>query len=138
MSIDFAPVVALVSVAAATVSVVSVVQEAAKAPPIVGYAEYSLPVRADEVAMLKWNITKNTDCEGVLGRVWQGEDGFYLSEVQRASGLPEGDGTYFIPTEIPDGVPAGDLELSIKGFYQCDNNDPDYFTLGPVSLEVVE
>jgi len=115
-----------------------------KAPdPIEGYANIeSNDVVAGETVDIKWAIAKRTDCGGQNGRVWNGLHGFHVSEVMRATGIPQSDGlrVYVIPTKVPQGAPDGELQLKISGFYQCPGSDPQHFTLptdGPLVLNVV-
>lgn len=99
------------------------------------------PVRPGQVVPVDWTLHKTTDCPGSSGRVWRGEDGFYLSEALRATGLPQTDYamTYHIQTKIPDLAPAGQLSLWIVGGYDCGGifGSTD-FRLGPVTMEVVK
>ena len=106
-------------------------------PVIEGWSVRMTPVTAGDVELLEWNITKRTSCHGVAGRVWNGEDGFYMVEPMRKTALPmnEEEQTYRIPTEIPRLAPEGDLQLSIKGHYDCDGEMFEY-SLGPVELIV--
>ena len=106
-------------------------------PLIEGWSVRMTPVTAGDVELLEWNITKRTSCPGVSSRVWNGEDGFYMVEPLRKTALPmnEEEQTYRIPTEIPRLAPEGDLQLSIKGHYDCDGEMFEY-SLGPVELIV--
>ena len=107
-------------------------------PPLIeGWSVRMTPVTAGDVELLEWNITKRTSCPGVSSRVWNGEDGFYMVEPMRKTALPmnEEEQTYRIPTEIPRLAPEGDLQLSIKGHYDCDGEMFEY-SLGPVELIV--
>lgn len=97
-------------------------------------------VRAGSDVMIDWTIIKRTNCPGATGRVWVGENGFYLSETLRPTGLPRSDKPilYSIATEIPDMAPLGTLSLSIRGSYHCPGKAAESFALGPVEMEVVE
>lgn len=106
--------------------------------PIYGAAVYADPVTAGEAILLPWSIDKRTDCPGYAGRVWEGQQDFSLSEPVQATSIPEGVGTYNIPTKIPGLAPAGEMKLWIKGHFDCPGAPPRYFTLGPVIFEVTE
>ena len=107
-------------------------------PPLIeGYAERATPVTAGDTELVYWNIIKRTDCPGVAGRVWNGEDGFYMVEPLRKTALPMNveQQEYRIPTEVPSLAPVGKLDLYIKGYYDCGGDRTEY-TLGPVELIV--
>lgn len=107
-------------------------------PPVIeGYGEYAEPVRAGEVALIHWRITKRTDCPGLTSRVWDGPGGFHLTETVQQTSLPKGTFDRKIETEIPTLAPAGELTLSIVGFFQCEGDGKTPFRLGPVNLTVV-
>lgn len=105
--------------------------------PIEGWAERKTPVMPGQVIRLEWHLTKHVDCPGYASRVWQGENGFYLTETQRATALPssESEVTYRIPTLIPNLAPSGYLGLSIIGHFDCPEGKR-YYTIGPVELHV--
>lgn len=107
--------------------------------PIEGSAVGPDNVRAGSVAMVTWQIVKRIDCAGFNSRVWDGEDGFHITEALTPTGLPTSDSvrTYVIPTDIPQLAPNGDLSLTIKGFYDCPNARKEHFTLGPVKMNVI-
>lgn len=109
-------------------------------PPIEGSAVAPEHVRAGETVPVVWSILKRTECPGENGRIWRGENGFFVSEMMRVSGLPVTDEfvQYTIPTTIPDFAPVGPLELEISGFNQCSGQERETFTLGPVFMTVVE
>jgi len=131
--------VAAASVAIAGMTGVGTVVKVARKPMIEGVGNYDQPVKAGDVVPIEWTIIKRTDCGGELGRVWVGQDGFYLVEAMRQSALPASDAAreYSIQTQVPILAPPGGLLLSIKGVYNCPRGDAK-FELGPVSLEVVE
>lgn len=111
-------------------------REANTPPAISGSAVYSEPVRAGETVLIPWTITKRVDCPGASSRVWNGRDGFQLSETQQSASLPVGEDMRFnIQTLIPTLSPSGPLTLEIIGYYECDGERRP-FTLGPVLLEV--
>lgn len=93
-------------------------------------------VNAGAVTFISWSISKSVDCPGWASRVWSGEGGFHMSEMAQATSIPKGDGVYNIPTVIPDFAPAGRLELSIRGHFDCDEGKT-YFNLGPVVMDVL-
>ena len=130
---------AAVSIAIAGVSGVNTVAKFTSPPAIEGVGVYMKPVIAGETVIIDWTITKRVDCPGELSRVWAGDNGFYMVEPQRKSGLPTTDAPreYHIQTKVPELAPAGNLLLSIKGVYTCERGSIP-FELGPVSLEVVE
>lgn len=118
------------------INVAADLREANTPPAISGYAVYSEPVRAGEAVLIPWTITKRVDCPGASSRVWNGQGGFHLSEVQQSTSLPVGEDMRFdIQTHIPSLAPVGPLVLEIIGFYDCDDERKS-FTLGPVLLEV--
>ena len=90
--------------------------------------------------LIDWSLIKRTACSGDNSRVWSGDGGFMLSEESKPTSLPS-DGewhSYQIQTEIPSLAPAGDLALSVVGWYQCPGADRQHFTLGPVIMRVEE
>jgi len=93
-------------------------------------------VSAGDEIVIEWDIIKRTSCPGYSSRVWEGANGFHLSEPVQAASIPEGRGVYSIPTLIPHLAPAGDLRLSIKGHFDCDGREPEYFRLGPVTMTI--
>ena len=109
------------------------------APAIEGRGAVYGEVRPGETVDVSWEITKRTECEGINKRVWRGEDGFSLVEAEKPTTLPASDRAimYPIPTSVPTYAPFGSLRLTIEGYYKCPGQAPDYFTLGPVDMEVV-
>jgi len=110
-------------------------------PPMVeGSGRYEGAAHAGETVLIDWAIAKRTSCAGTSSRVWRGEDGFYLVEVERPTRLPHHDDfrNYQISTEIPSLAPAGDLSLEIAGSYKCKGTRSFEFVLGPVEIKVVE
>lgn len=109
-------------------------------PPIEGTAIAPEFVQAGETVLIDWEIIKRTDCPGVNTRVWQGSNGFYLSEPRGATTLPvtSAPKLYSIQTAIPVLAPPGPLSLSIEGTYRCRHDGEHTFTLGPVVMEVTE
>jgi len=131
------PAIAAVSIISTAFSGLNLYEVKISPPVITGWAKRVSPVVAGETIILEWNIRKNTDCAGEAGRVWVGENGFLLSEVQRAATIKKSESVkkYRIQTKIPELAPTGKLILSIKGHYTCESGDK-YFTLGPVNLTV--
>jgi len=122
---------------AASMSGVELATELLSEPLIEGYGIYEKPVRAGETIEIEWIITKRTDCNGVSGRVWKGQLGFYMSEAMRPTGLPSGEAMRItIPTTVPEQAPIGELQLQVKGFYNCARDRHDWFLLSPVLLVV--
>lgn len=117
-----------------------VVHDAVAAPPIEAKAYAPKIVEAGETAMIRWDIVKRTECPGKNSRVWNGENGFHLVETRGATTLPATDHmrTYRISTKVPSYAPPGQLSLTIEGHYRCPAGDVEYFTLGPVQMEVRE
>lgn len=107
-------------------------------PPIDGVGHVSGPVSPGEDVLVNWSIIKRIDCEGTNGRVWDGEDGFHLSEQNMPTGLPVSHVArdYKIQTKIPEYAPPGELLLTIRGQYSCPGVSPIDFTIGPVVMEV--
>lgn len=107
-------------------------------PPVEGHATAPDIVEPGGEYAFRWTITKRTNCPGVNARVWTGENGFHLAEVYRPTSIPASDVpvSYVVPTMIPQGVPAGRLEMSIRGEYQCPGRPVQTFTLGPVPMTV--
>lgn len=128
------------TIAASAVSVGLDVNEMLQPAPIEGTGSVSGPVVANSTAMVEWTLTKRTDCTGQSARVWSGAEGFYMVEPYRVTAIPrtEAETAFRIPTEIPKQAPAGLLELRIIGYYECEPGQRDHFTLGPVTLEVIE
>ena len=116
---------------------VDYVSDAITPPVIEGWAERKAPVIAGETIRLEWHIIKRTECEGVVGLIWAGENGFRMSEPIRAASLPmtHVETAYRFSTKIPGLAPVGDLELFIKGWYDCPHGK-EYYSLGPVELIV--
>ncbi|PCJ24100.1 MAG: hypothetical protein COA96_10165 [SAR86 cluster bacterium] len=108
-------------------------------PTIEGYATRVAPVRAGQDIRLEWHITKLTDCPGVASRVWDGEDGFRMTEAQKSTSLPKTKTItkYRFQTRIPNLAPVGELNLSIMGYFDCPDGKK-YWSLGPVTLNVVD
>lgn len=116
---------------------VDYVKEITTPPPVEGWAERLTPVYAGQSARIEWHIIKRTECPGVAGRVWRGENSFYMVEPYRQAALPMTDGEviFRIQTQVPDLAPEGDLLLSIEGYYDCPDGREQY-VLGPVELTV--
>jgi len=127
-----------VSMGWAALSGVDLVVDHLTPPPIEGMGYYSEPVHPGETVIVRWEIRKRTDCNGLYSRVWEGEDYFSMVEAVRTVNLPKGAGTYYIPTRIPDETPEGQVRLKIKGYYDCDvkNQEDEWFMLGPVVMVV--
>lgn len=108
-------------------------------PAIEGWAEWEGPVTAGEHVPIPWTIIKRTPCAGFASRVWVGEDGFRLIEPVTITILPMDPEPreYVFETTIPTLAPKGDLQMTVEGFYECDERSPDYFTLGPVNFTVL-
>lgn len=89
-------------------------------------------------AVIKYNILKTTTCPGSAGRVWQGNNGFYTTEMVRPSGIPANPNWtwYAVPTLIPNLAPEGAIKLTIKGEYRCEGEEPIPFSIGPVEMVV--
>lgn len=109
-------------------------------PAIEGIGFVSAPVKAGEVALVQWQITKRTGCQGINSRVWSGVNGFSVTEEKKqttlpATGKPE---VYKVQTIIPQGAPPGPLSLTIQGEYKCIGSEPHSFVLGPVEMRVTE
>ena len=111
----------------------------ATTPPIVesDWQEVRGDVRPGATVIMEWHITKRTDCPGYAGRIWFGENDFYLSEPVRATNLPRGVGNYQVETVIPLLAPPGPLRLLVKGHFDCAYGHR-FFELGPVDMEVKE
>lgn len=105
-------------------------------PLIDGIGVYAETVTAGETVPVHWVIEKDTDCEGVTSRVWNGE-GFFWSEPQQSTALPMGSWSGDIQTKIPVLAPSGNLELTIKGYFECPGEARRYFSLTPVEFEVM-
>lgn len=132
-----APIVAALTMLATTYAGFDAAKELLTPPIIEGRATRVSPVMAGEKVLIEWYITKLTDCDGVAGRVWYGEAGFYVVEPLKQTTLPmnKSEMVYRIPTQIPILAPSGGLDLFIKGHYNCPNGLV-YYTLGPVKLTV--
>lgn len=91
-----------------------------------------------ETIIVDWIITKRTNCSGVSGRVWSSPDGFSMNEPVTPTSLPvtAEPRHYQIPTAVPGEVTDDSVELRIQGWYDCPNSPREYFTLGPVFMEV--
>lgn len=109
-----------------------------KPPVIEGIADVPAYVTPGEHVLVRWTINKRTVCPGYASRVWQGNAGFHLSEPVQATSIPKGEGVYDIPTGIPNLIPEGAATLTIRGHFDCPGQPPEYFTLGPVQLNVKE
>jgi hypothetical protein len=109
-------------------------------PPIEGVGFGPDTVTAGEVVLVRWQITKRTDCPGENARVWAGAHDFSLHEPLGPTTLPATGKleVYPVQTKIPQSAPAGTLRLSVRGFYQCPGTERIEFSLGPVTMEVVE
>lgn len=105
-------------------------------PLIDGIGVYAENVTAGEIVPVHWVIQKETNCDGVTSRVWSGE-GFFWSEPQQSTALPMGSWSGDIQTKIPVLAPAGSLELTIKGYFECPGEARRYFSLTPVEFEVM-
>lgn len=105
--------------------------------PIEGVGYYTAPVSAGETVIVDWQITKRVDCPGFTGRVWEGENGFFLAEPLQPTALPMGTITPKIPTAIPPQAPIGDLRLTIKGAFDCEGREEIHFSLTPVKFKVM-
>lgn len=131
------PALAMAATLAAGLSGMEMVETITSPPLITGAASYSAPVTPGEEVIVPWIITKTTDCPGYASRVWSGADGFFLSEPIKATAIPIVESRSFnIPTYIPDMLPSGRADLSIKGHFQCEDEPKRFFTLGPIPLEV--
>lgn len=108
-------------------------------PPIEGQAVMPDSAVAGQDVLVKWVITKRTACPGENSRVWDGEDGFHLTERVRATGLPATGvpKEYNIQTRIPEYAPIGLLSLRIHGWYQCPGAERVPFDLGPAYTTIV-
>lgn len=109
---------------------------AIKPPAIEGKAVVRDPAVIGELVTVTWDVIKRTDCPGKSSRVWSGPDGYSLTEIQQATTLPVGAGTYKVPTRVPSTAPEGKLELNISGFTECPGKPVEYWTLTPVVFEV--
>lgn len=105
-------------------------------PPISGTGKALAVAHAGEQLPILWDLVKETDCPGYSGRVFEGPNGFYVSEPVQSNGLPRGEIKKIIHTDIPAFAPVGEIRMYIKGHYDCPNEDPQYFTLGPVLITV--
>lgn len=107
-----------------------------KPPAIEGKAFVKERAYVGELATVTWDVIKRTSCPGKSSRVWHGPDGYSLTEMQQATTLPVGAGTYKIPTRIPNTAPEGPLQLSISGYTECPGKPVEYWTLTPVVIDV--
>ncbi len=107
-------------------------------PPIEGVGAVHDIAVPGETVIVDWIITKRTDCPGASGRVWSSPDGFSMNEPMTSTSLPitAEPRHYQIPTGVPGEVTDDVLELRIEGWYDCPNSPRDYFSLGPVYMEV--
>lgn len=107
-------------------------------PPIEGVGAVRGTVKAGETVTVDWIITKRTSCNGVSGRYWSTENGFSMNEPLKATALPVtlGPASYKIPTKIPSEVKGSEVTLEIIGWYECPNDDKEYFRLGPVVIQL--
>lgn len=132
------PILAVSATLTALVTGADVATDILSPPIIEGFGSYDAPAVAGEMGMVNWFITKRTACPGYASRVWTGQDGFFLSEPVQATAIPIGVAReYKIPTAFPSMAPAGQLELMIKGHFECEVQPREYFSLGPVVFEVV-
>ena len=107
-------------------------------PPIEGQgAVKGIPMPGQPV-LVEWSIVKRTDCPGKNSRVWDGQNGFHLTEELRATGLPTSDEPkiYEIETAVPSMAPPGNMTLTIQGFYLCPGASEVWFKMGPVEMEI--
>jgi len=107
-------------------------------PPIEGQAVAPPVVSPGDEVLVRWTIVKRVDCPGTNSRVWDGENGFHLTEPARPTALPvtQEPQEYPIQTQIPSLAPSGELHLSIVGAYQCPGSEAIPFTLGPATMTV--
>lgn len=132
------PVAAITSMVSALIGGGTLISQRVAEPPVIASASYDKPVMPGETILLGWTIDKRLDCGGQNSRVWDGQDGFHLSEPLMAAGLGKTDGPkkFVIPTKVPRRAPPGALTLSIVGSYDCPGLKPIPFRLGPVNLTV--
>jgi len=109
-------------------------------PQIEGKGRVAGPVSPGSIVAVDWTIIKRTNCPGVNARVWQGQNGFHLTEEFRPAALPQTTNptSYRIETRVPDLAPPGDLSMTIEGVYQCPGGAKFSFSLGPVNMVVTE
>lgn len=130
-------VTASLALITASVSGYGVVKDYVSDPAIEGYGVYDKPVRAGETVPIEWHISKRTDCGGNSSRVWDGSEGFHMVEGYRTTTIPIGeDQHHIILTRVPDETPSGEVQLRVKGFYNCGGTDHEWFILGPVIMVV--
>lgn len=107
-------------------------------PPIEGSGVVQgTPIPGSPV-LVEWSIVKRTDCPGKNSRVWDGQNGFHLTEELRATGLPTSEERrlYEIQTAVPAMAPPGDMTLTIRGYYLCPGASEVWFKMGPVEMEI--
>lgn len=133
------PILAFGATFSALATGVDVTKDLLAPAQIEGAGFYNQATAPGETIVVKWVITKRTDCPGYSSRVWSGADGFFLSEPVQATAIPVSTRqAYKIPTTLPSLAPVGELELTIRGHFACENQPRDYFTLGPVVFNVVD
>lgn len=132
---SFSALAAAGSISAALLAFADGAHSIFQAPPIEGRAHVTSPVFPGEMVTVRWDIIKRSNCPGMTARGWQGENGFALSEPFQPTALPMGSGTYRIPTIIPQTAPAGDLQLTISGYFECQHKRQK-FELTPVVMQV--
>lgn len=120
------------------VSAVKVPLDKMTPPAVEGSAVVAMPVRPGQTINVPWQITKRVSCNGVSGRVWDGEDGFSMTEPLRPTSLPAEDRpvTYNIQTTIPELAPAGALNLRVAGYFDCPGGNRIWWEIGPVQMVV--
>lgn len=107
--------------------------------PIEGGGIAPESVKPGHAVIVDWKIIKRTDCKGQNSRVWNGMNGFHMTEGFQPTTLPTSGNwrEYHVETLIPQLAPSGNLSLSIVGFYQCPGSAKQEFELGPVVMKVV-
>lgn len=122
----------------AAIEGVQAVQHTLTGAAITGHGSVSGEASPGERVVVRWVIHKRVDCPGWNSRVWDGPDGFKLTEERMATTLPisEKPKVYDIETKIPELAPPGDLELRIVGEYQCKVGGTHEFALGPVDIRI--
>jgi hypothetical protein len=128
---------ALISAQAAYTSV-DTVRLLARDPLIEAVANAPDIVAPGDEVIIEWAIVKRTECPGYSSRIWEGENGFHLSEPVQATSLPSGAGVYDVPTQIPLLTPSGEAKLTIRGHFDCPGEEARYFSLGPVTMTVAD
>ena len=126
--------------ALAAINITQDVSEALTPPPIEGKGVVYETGHPGQNIMVEWTLVKRTECPGQAGRVWDGENNFHLAEVMRPTGISATyeETVYNIPTDIPEMIPPGHAGLKIKGYYQCEGEKKQNFTLGPVDIIIEE